>query len=248
MKSPKSPAVRLQKFLADRGVGSRRGIEAWISEGRIRVDGKPAELGQRVTESSRISIDGRPLRGKAAQGKTRVLIYNKPEGEICTRDDPRKRPTVFRKLPRLRGERWVIVGRLDINTRGLLLFTTNGALANQLMHPSSGIEREYLCRVFGQVGEDAIAALTDGVIVDGQEVAFNSVKRQRGEGSNTWYSVTIAEGKYREVRRIWGSGWMPGQSPCSRAIWRRDPAEETAPGGVHGAEAPGNPAIVADPD
>jgi len=203
MRPARPIGVRLQKFLADRGVGSRRRIESWIEEGRIRVDGRAAELGQRVTETSRISVDGRPIRTRAAVGKTRVILYNKPEGEICSRDDPGKRPTVFRKLPKLRGERWVIVGRLDINTRGLLLFTNNGDLANDLMHPSTGLEREYLCRVFGQVSPESLEALVSGVELDGHRAAFSSVHKQRGEGSNTWYSVVITEGKYREVRRMW---------------------------------------------
>lgn len=203
MKSLTQSDIRLQKFLADRGLGSRRKIETWITEGRVRIDGKLAQLGDRVNEKTRISIDGRPIRGKQTQKSSRILLYNKPEGEICSRNDPGRRPTVFRNLPRLRGERWVVVGRLDINTRGLLLFTNNGDLANQLMHPGSDLEREYLCRIFGRVDDAEIERLQSGINLDGTEVHFKNVKRQRGEGSNTWYSVVVMEGKYREVRRMW---------------------------------------------
>ncbi|MBX2870283.1 MAG: pseudouridine synthase [Acidiferrobacterales bacterium] len=203
MKSSGAPGVRLQKFLADKGHGSRREIEGWISEGKIKVDGKVAQLGDRVSELNRISIDGRVIRKRTDPMKARVLVYNKPEGEICSRDDPGRRPTVFKSLPRLRGSRWVIVGRLDINTRGVLLFTNSGDLANRLMHPSYGLEREYLCRVFGKVEESTITRLKQGVTVDGETTKFLQVKRQRGEGSNTWYNVIVGEGRYREVRRMW---------------------------------------------
>ena len=205
MNRPAQPGIRLQKFLADKGISSRRKIEVWIFEGKIRVDGRLAQLGDRVTAHSRISIDGKPLRGKTETTVSRVLVYNKPEGEISTRDDPAKRTTVFRNLPKLRGERWVVVGRLDINTRGLLLFTNNGVLANRLMHPEFGLEREYLCRVFGKVDDAGLETLRQGVELDGELVRFQQVKRQRGEGRNTWYSVIVTEGKYREVRRIWES-------------------------------------------
>jgi len=197
--------IRLQKYLADKGLGSRRKIETWITEGRIRIDGRAAQLGDRVTEQSRISVNGRPLQRRVDARQTRVIMYNKPEGEICSRDDPGDRPTVFRRLPKLKGSRWVVVGRLDLNTRGLLLFTNNGDLANQLMHPEFGLEREYLCRVFGNVDDAAIRQLTEGIVLDGETAKFLSVKRQRGEGRNTWYNVVVAEGRYREVRRMWES-------------------------------------------
>ncbi len=202
---PQRSGIRLQKFLAERGMGSRRKIEGWIAEGKIRVDGHQAQLGDRVDENAKISIDGRPLRGKAQVRTSRVIIYNKPEGEICSRDDPAKRPTVFRHLPKLKGERWVIVGRLDINTRGLLLFTNKGELANQLMHPEFGLEREYLCRIFGKVEASTMTRLTQGVELDGEIIRFQELKRNRGEGSNTWYTVVVTEGKNREVRRLWES-------------------------------------------
>lgn len=197
------PDIRLQKFLADRGLGSRRQIERWITDGKISVDGKRAELGDRVNENSRIKVDGRLIRGEKSQTNSRVILYNKPEGEICSRSDPADRPTVFRNLPKLRGARWVAIGRLDINTRGLLLFTDNGDLANRLMHPGSEIEREYLCRVFGKVDANAIERLKSGIQIDGTRVSFKRIKKQRGEGSNTWYNVVVTEGKYREVRRLW---------------------------------------------
>ncbi len=198
------PGVRLQKYLSDLGLGSRRGIEQWIAEGRVRVNGRPAELGQRVVDGARITVDGRPVqRRQGSVRNTRVLVYNKPEGEICTRDDPADRPTVFRHLPRLKGARWVAVGRLDINTRGLLLFTSNGDLANRLMLPETGLEREYLCRVFGDVSPAAIETLLAGVDLGGETVAFREIQRQRGEGRNTWYRVVVTEGRYREVRRLW---------------------------------------------
>lgn len=203
MKSARQPGIRLQKFLADRGVGSRRKIESWIAEGRIKVDGRPAQLGDRVDEKSKIKIDGRLVRTGQAQKDSRVILYNKPEGEICSRNDPAGRPTVFRNLPKLRGERWVAVGRLDINTRGLLLFTNNGELANRLMHPGSDIEREYMCRIFGRVDADTLERLHSGIRIDGEEFRFKKIKRQRGEGSNTWYTVVVSKGRNREVRRLW---------------------------------------------
>ena len=199
------PGVRLQKYLADRGISSRRKIEGLIADGKIRVDGKVAQLGDRVTTQSKINIDGRPIRGRVIPQYARVILYNKPEGEISTREDPGKRETVFKKLPKIKGGRWISVGRLDINTCGLLLFTNNGELANQLMHPSFGLEREYLCRIFGKVDDDALDRLKSGVSLDDALVRFQQIKRLRGEGSNTWFSVVVNEGKYREVRRMWES-------------------------------------------
>ncbi len=202
----RSGGIRLQKYLSDLGLGSRRQVESWIEEGRIRVDGRAAELGQKVSDRSRILLDGKPVsRRPPAARDIRVIAYNKPEGEICSRDDPAGRPTVFRNLPRLRKARWVAVGRLDINTRGLLLFTTDGDLANRLMHPDTGLEREYLCRVFGDVGDAAIDTLRRGVELDGERIGFHSIARQRGEGRNTWFRVVVTEGRYREVRRLWES-------------------------------------------
>lgn len=208
--SKKPDSERLQKYLASQGVGSRRKIEELIRQGRIQVNGKPAQIGDKVVPGCRVVIDGKALKLKQERGSDskvhqRVLVYNKPEGEICTRSDPRGRPTVFKNLPHLRGERWVAVGRLDINTRGLLLFTNDGNLANHLMHPSLGIEREYLCRVFGDVDKEAIKRLQDGIMIDGKKLRFQSIRRQQGENKNTWYSVVVTEGRYREVRRLWES-------------------------------------------
>ena len=198
--------TRLQKYLSDLGMGSRRGIEEWIAKGRVRVDGQQASLGQRVTDASRITVDGHPVRRPLqSASEIRVIAYNKPEGEICSRDDPGNRTTVFERLPRIRGARWVAVGRLDINTRGLMLFTTSGDLANRLMQPATGLEREYLCRVFGEVSESALETLSRGVSLDGELIAFKRIQRQRGEGRNTWYRVVVTEGRYREVRRLWES-------------------------------------------
>lgn len=196
---------RLQKSLAAEGIGSRRSIDKWIEQGRITVDGQVAKPGDRVTSKSRICIDGRPLRRATDAGIQRVILYNKPEGEICTRSDPGGRPTVFRNLPKLKSGRWVAVGRLDINTRGLMLFTTDGNLANELMHPGSDIEREYLCRVYGEPGKEGLERLKHGIRIDGQQIRFHQVRRMHGENRNTWYSVVVTEGKFREVRRMWSA-------------------------------------------
>lgn len=200
---------RLQKYLSALGIGSRRKIEQWIVQGKISVDGKVAQLGDRVVSGCRVSIDGKPLRlqsGKNQKIQRRLLLYNKPEGEICTRSDPRNRPTVFQNLPEIRGKRWVAVGRLDINTRGIMLFTDDGGLANHLMHPRLELEREYLCRILGEVAREGIEKLKSGIEIDGALVRFHQVRalrRQTGEHTNTWYSVTVTDGKYRAVRRMW---------------------------------------------
>ncbi len=200
---------RLQKYLSSIGVGSRRKIEQWIGQGKISVNGKVAQLGDKVTPDCQVKIDSRALKGKPRElvaGKVaqqRIILYNKPEGEICTRSDPKNRPTVFRHLPLLKGARWVAVGRLDINTRGLMLFTNDGDLANHLMHPKLGLEREYLCRVYGQVDPESLSRLKAGIEIDGHLTRFLQVRRQRGERSNTWYSVTVQQGRYREVRKMW---------------------------------------------
>ncbi len=173
------------------------------------MDGKIARPGDRVTAGCRIRIDGKPLRvhgDRNRQARSQLLLYNKPEGEICTRSDPQDRPTVFRNLPAIKGQRWVAVGRLDINTRGILLFTNDGGLANHLMHPRLGLEREYLCRIFGEVTGSGIEKLKSGIKIDGVLTCFERVHalgRQAGESSNKWYSVTITDGKYRTVRRMW---------------------------------------------
>ncbi|CUU24190.1 23S rRNA pseudouridine(2605) synthase RluB [Duffyella gerundensis] len=197
---------KLQKVLARAGHGSRREIETMISAGRVSVDGKIATLGDRVEvdKSMKIRIDGHIVAiTESATEVCRVLAYYKPEGELCTRNDPEGRPTVFDRLPRLRGARWVAVGRLDVNTCGLLLFTTDGELANRLMHPSREVEREYAVRVFGQVDDDKIRQLSRGVQLEDGPAAFKTIKFAGGEGINQWYNVTLTEGRNREVRRLW---------------------------------------------
>lgn len=199
---------KLQKVLARAGHGSRREIETMISAGRVSVDGKIATLGDRVEPSKfiKIRIDGHIV--SVAESTTevcRVLAYYKPEGELCTRNDPEGRPTVFDRLPKLRGARWIAVGRLDVNTCGLLLFTTDGELANRLMHPSREVEREYAVRVFGQVDEDKLKQLSRGVQLEDGPASFKTLKFTGGEGINQWYTVTLTEGRNREVRRLWES-------------------------------------------
>ncbi|QBH96167.1 23S rRNA pseudouridine(2605) synthase RluB [Limnobaculum zhutongyuii] len=197
---------KLQKVLANSGHGSRREIEAMIQAGRISVDGKIATLGDRieVNASIRVRIDGHVVALREPEETVcRVLAYYKPEGELCTRKDPEGRPTVFDRLPKMRGSRWVAVGRLDVNTSGLLLFTTDGELANRLMHPSREVEREYAVRVFGQVDEEKIKQLRKGVQLEDGMAAFRTISFQGGEGMNQWYNVTLTEGRNREVRRLW---------------------------------------------
>ncbi|OSR71944.1 Ribosomal large subunit pseudouridine synthase B [Pseudomonas syringae pv. actinidiae] len=198
---------KLQKVLARIGVGSRRDVEAWITQGRIKVNGKDATLGQRVDLHDAISVDGRVIkREEAAETVRRVIMYNKPDGEICTRDDPEGRPTVFDRLPRPKEGRWINIGRLDINTTGLLMFTTDGELANRLMHPSFEMDREYAVRVRGEVDDDMLLRLKNGVILEDGPARFTDIKQAPGgEGFNHWYHCVVMEGRNREVRRLWES-------------------------------------------
>ncbi|HEX7047198.1 MAG TPA: pseudouridine synthase [Gammaproteobacteria bacterium] len=197
---------RLQKVLATAGVTSRRQIEEWIRAGRVNVNGVPAELGMKVTAGDRVEVDGRQIHlEKRLDQSPRVLAYNKPEGMITTRYDPEGRPTVFDDLPVLTRGRWIAVGRLDINTSGLLLFTNDGALADRLMHPSSEISREYACRVLGEVTDAALAKLKKGVALDDGIARFETIEIAGGEGANQWFHVTLKEGRNREVRRLWES-------------------------------------------
>jgi 23S rRNA pseudouridine2605 synthase len=200
--APDAEAPKLQKVLAQSGVGSRRDLEQMIAGGRVSVNGEVAHVGQRVSWGDQVAIDGKPVRVRIAPLPTRVLAYHKPVGEVVTVDDPEGRPTVFRRLPRLLHGKWQSVGRLDINTEGLLLFTTSGELANRLMHPRFGIEREYAVRVLGTLTDEQRARLLAGVPIEGQTAAFLSCDDGGGEGANHWYRVKIAEGRNREVRRL----------------------------------------------
>ncbi|TMO43483.1 23S rRNA pseudouridine(2605) synthase RluB [Pseudoalteromonas ruthenica] len=197
---------KLQKVLARAGVGSRREMEKYIEANRVSVDGKVARLGDRVEPNQTIRVDGHIVKVEEPQERVcRVLMYHKPEGELCTRKDPEGRRTVFDRLPRIEGDRWIAIGRLDINTSGLLLFTNDGELANRVMHPSYEIEREYSVRVFGDVTKEAVRNLTKGVELDDGPARFHSVKPMGGEGINKWFNVTLSEGRNREVRRMWQS-------------------------------------------
>jgi len=205
---PAKPSTRagekLQKVLARSGLGSRREMERWIAEGRVAVDGKVATLGDRVGERARIAVDGKPLDPAPAQ-QTRCILYHKPTGEVCTRDDPQGRRTVFQRLPKLKSGRWISIGRLDFNTSGLLLFTTDGELANALMHPSSNIEREYMVRVMGDAQPDMLQRMTEGVMLDDGVARFTDIQDGGGDGINHWFYVVLMEGRNREVRRLWES-------------------------------------------
>ncbi len=197
---------KLQKVLARAGLGSRREMETAIAAGRVQVNGQVATLGDRIETRDRVLFDNRPVTLRAAEEvPRRVIMYNKPEGELCTRKDPEGRRTVFDRLPRLKGERWIAIGRLDINTSGLLLFTTDGELANRLMHPSTQVEREYAVRVMGEVSKEQVVAMVEGVMLDDGPARFTDVQEFGGEGINTWFHVVIMEGRNREVRRLWES-------------------------------------------
>ncbi|WP_298188067.1 23S rRNA pseudouridine(2605) synthase RluB [uncultured Pseudomonas sp.] len=203
-----SPAgEKLQKVMARMGLASRREIEAWITAGRVKVNGAVASLGVRVDLHDAIAVDGKVIRREeAAESVRRVIIYNKPEGEICTRDDPEGRPTVFDRLPRPKDGRWINIGRLDINTTGLLMFTTDGELANRLMHPSFQMDREYAVRVRGEVDEEMIERLKAGVMLEDGPAKFTDIKvAPGGVGFNHWYHCVVMEGRNREVRRLWES-------------------------------------------
>jgi 23S rRNA pseudouridine2605 synthase len=194
---------RLQKWLAGQGLGSRRQMESWIVDGRITVDGQPAVLGQKVSGRERIKVDGKLLRVSSNRApRPKTIMYHKPAGEICTRSDPQGRPTVFDHLPHLSRGRWIGVGRLDYQTSGLLLFTTDGELANRLMHPSSELIREYSVRVLGEIGPAAAKKLRRGIEFEEGPARFETLEFAGGEGQNRWYRVSVAEGRNRVVRRL----------------------------------------------
>lgn len=199
---------KLQKILARAGYGSRRQMEQWIAAGRITLNGSPAQLGDRAKADDRIEVDGRPLSEKKREPVQQTLIYYKPVGEVTTRRDPERRPVVFESLPRLNSGRWIAVGRLDVNTSGLLLFTTDGELANRLMHPSFEIEREYAVRVLGELTPEMLQRLQSGVELEDGIGRFDSIERtsaDTGESANDWYRVMLREGRRREVRRLFES-------------------------------------------
>ena len=195
---------KLQKVLANLGLGSRRKMERWIEEGRVTVDGSVATLGDRIHAGQAVRLDGKPLEVDATE-QVRVLLYHKPVREVCSRDDPEGRKTVFERLPKLKTGRWISVGRLDFNTSGVLLFTTDGALANALMHPSNAIEREYLVRVMGRVDEPMVERLKEGVELDDGPARFSDIQEGGGDGINRFFYVVLMEGRNREVRRLWES-------------------------------------------
>lgn len=201
---------KLQKILAAAGLGSRRELERWIVDGRVSVNGSIATLGDRAETTDRIMVDGRLVKTNKSESP-RVLMYSKPEGEVCTTSDPDGRPTVFDALPKINSGRWIAIGRLDINTSGLLLFTNHGELANRLMHPSYEVKREYLARIHGDVDQKMLNNLMDGVVLDDGLAKFQTVKAQHSKSpeertsSNQWFRCVLAEGRTREVRRLWES-------------------------------------------
>jgi 23S rRNA pseudouridine2605 synthase len=199
-------AERIQKVLARAGYGSRRQIETWIKEGRVSCNGETASLGDQISEGDRLRLDNKPLSPKRLwQQPQQVILYNKPIGEVCTRRDPEGRRTIFQSLPKPEQGRWVSVGRLDLNTSGLIILTTDGELANRLMHPANEMDREYAVRVLGEVTPEMMQALRDGVELDDGIAKFNDIQQSGGEGANKWFHVVIQEGRNREVRRLWES-------------------------------------------
>ncbi|HZW87042.1 MAG TPA: pseudouridine synthase [Gallionella sp.] len=212
------PGEKLQKILAQAGLGSRRTMEEWIVAGRVSVNGEPAKLGMRVVEGDLVRAERRTIRVGEKNPAVRVLLYHKPEGEIVSREDPEQRANVFDKLPKLRGQKWIAIGRLDFNTSGLLIFTTSGELANRLMHPRFKVEREYAVRVQGRMTEKQMdLVLKQGVELEDGLVKFEKLEDQGGEGFNHWYKVMLQEGRNRVVRRTFDAL----QLPVSRLIRTR---------------------------
>ncbi len=202
---PQTESPKLHKVLAQSGLGSRLEMEALITQGRVTVNNQPAHVGQRIQQGDVIKVNGHVVHWRVTAPQAKVIAYHKPVGEIVTTDDPQNRPTVFRKLPRLYSGKWQSVGRLDINTEGLLLFTNSGELANKLMHPRFGLEREYAVRVLGALKKEEKERLIEGVNLDDGPANFGSIEDGGGEGANHWYRVTIKEGRNREVRRLFES-------------------------------------------
>lgn len=206
---PDAIPQRLHKLLALSGLGSRRDMEALIASGRITVNGVVAQVGAGVVSTDVVRLDSRPLRLPFEAELARILIYHKPEGEIVSQDDPEKRDSVFDKLPHVKGAKWIAVGRLDINTSGLLMFTTSGELANHFMHPRYEVEREYAVRIFGELSDEQLALLRQGIELDDGPAKFDVIQPQGGEGSNHWYQVILREGRNREVRRLFEAFQLP---------------------------------------
>jgi 23S rRNA pseudouridine2605 synthase len=202
---PQTKAERLHKLMAAAGLGSRRALEKQIADGKVEVNGVTASLGQNVDESDSIRYEEKSWKVVSRTVRHRTLIYNKPEGEVTSRSDPQGRKTVFDRLPSVTGGRWVAIGRLDINTTGLLILTTDGELAHGMMHPSSSVDREYACRIRGEASEETLSKLKQGVELNDGPAAFSDIQAAGGTGENHWYHVTIMEGRNREVRRLWES-------------------------------------------
>lgn len=196
-------SIKLQKALADAGHGSRRELEQWIAEGRVSVNGEPAHVGQRIGPKDKVRLNGKLVQLHLGWSRLpRVLLYHKPEGEIVSRDDPEGRVSVFERFPRIRSGRWITVGRLDLNSCGLLVATNSGELANKLMHPRYGIDREYAVRVLGELSDEVLQQLREGIELEDGRAAFTHIAAAGGEGANRWFRVTLAEGRNREVRRM----------------------------------------------
>ncbi|MGB4813069.1 MAG: pseudouridine synthase [Methylophilaceae bacterium] len=207
--APPVPTQRLHKLLALAGLGSRRDMEELIASGRVTVNGTPATAGQGVTVHDVVRLDSRPLKLPFEADLPQVLIYHKPEGEIVSQDDPEGRASVFDKLPKVKHGKWIAIGRLDMNTSGLLIFTTSGELANHFMHPRYEVEREYAVRIFGELTEGQMTQLTEGIELEDGPASFDSIRPQGGEGANHWYQVILREGRNREVRRLFEAFQLP---------------------------------------
>jgi 23S rRNA pseudouridine2605 synthase len=249
---------RLQKALARTGLASRRQIEAWMEEGRILVNDQPAAPGQKIHAGDRVKLDGRLVALRFGARPPRVLLYHKPEGEIVSRYDPEGRPTVFERLPILRRGRWLAIGRLDFNTSGLMLFTDDGGLANRLMHPRYGLDREYAVRLLGELSGEHIRSLTDGIALADGPARFDTLRAEGGEGVNRWYRVTLSEGRNREVRRMFEAVGLtvsrlirvrygPVELPprLKRGMWMEMPVDEAC--ALAGRPSPGGERRDRDP-